>query len=219
MDERTWAERLAVIATLHDPVRRALYEYVAGRAEPVGRDAAAEALGLNRSTTAFHLDRLAAEGLLTVAYRRLTGRTGPGAGRPAKLYHRPDREVAVSVPERHYDLAGELFAAAIERSRDSGRPVADVLPEVGHEVGRRLGAAAGSVRSALDRYGFQPRPDGASWVLGNCPFHHLARRYPQLVCGLNRELLRGVAAGAHDDTYAMVLDPGPDRCCVRLVKR
>lgn len=218
MDERTWAQRLAVIAVLDDPVRRALYEYVAGREQPVGRDEAAEALEVNRSTAAFHLDRLAAEGLLSVVYRRLTGRSGPGAGRPAKLYGRPAGEVLVSVPERRYDLAADLLAAAIERATDSGRPVRETLPEIGREVGRQLGANAGSVHQALERYGFQPRRDETGWVLGNCPFHSLASRYTELVCGLNLDLLTGVAAGAHDDRYDMVLDPGPDRCCVRLAR-
>jgi predicted ArsR family transcriptional regulator len=41
---------------------------------------------VSRNLAAFHLDRMASTGLLTVEYRRLTGRSGRGAGRPAKLY-------------------------------------------------------------------------------------------------------------------------------------
>src|SRR5690242_16107825 len=126
MDERTWVQRLSAVATLDDPIRRSLYEYVTDHPEPVSRDIAAEALRLKRSTAAFHLDRLADEGLLAVEYRRLGDRTGPGAGRPAKLYRRPDSEVVVGIPERRYDLAGELLAAAIEKSTDTGRPVHEV---------------------------------------------------------------------------------------------
>jgi predicted ArsR family transcriptional regulator len=219
MVERTWAERLAAVAALDDPVRRALYEHVVASADPVGRDEAAEALGLKRSTTAFHLDRLVAEGLLAVEYRRLSGRTGPGAGRPAKLYRRPDGEISVSVPERRYDLAGELLAAAVEQSTITGRPVQEVLPEAAHNAGRAIGAAAGSVERACERYGFQPGPDGTGgWILRNCPFDQLARQHTQLVCGLNLELLRGVADGAADNRYAMVLDPAPGRCCVHAAR-
>ncbi|MFE9694548.1 helix-turn-helix transcriptional regulator [Micromonospora sp. NPDC005806] len=219
MDERTWVQRLAAVATLDDPVRRALYEYVTSSSEPVGRDEAAEALDLKRSTAAFHLDRLVTERLLAVEYRRLSGRSGPGAGRPAKLYRRPDSEVAVSVPERRYDLAGELLAAATEQSASSGQPVHDVLGEMAYNAGREIGATAGSLAAALDNYGFQPRPDDCDgWRLGNCPFHQLARQHTQLICGLNLQLLRGVAEGTGDDRYTMVLDPGPDRCCVHAAR-
>src|ERR687885_536368 len=105
---RPFADRVAAVSALDDPARRALLDLVTRSDGPVSRDEAAQALGLSRRATAFHLDRLAEKGLLTVEFRRLTGRTGPGAGRPAKLYRRTDDEVAVSVPERDYDLAGEL---------------------------------------------------------------------------------------------------------------
>jgi predicted ArsR family transcriptional regulator len=210
-------QRVAAVAALDDPVRRALYEHVATSEEPVGRDAAAAALGMRRSTAAFHLDRLAAEGLLVVEFRRLGGRSGPGAGRPAKLYCRPDREVSVSLPARHYDLAGDLLAAAIEQATKSNRPVHDVLPVMARQTGREIGAATGSLPAALDGYGFEPRPDDDGWLLANCPFHRLARRHTELICGLNLELLRGIAEGAEEPQYTMALDPAPGRCCVRIV--
>lgn len=217
MVPRSRSERVAAVAALDDPVRRALYDHVAASEFAVGRDAAAAAMGLSRSTVAFHLDRLAAEGLLAVEYRRLGGRTGPGAGRPAKLYRRPDTELVVSVPERHYNLAAELLAGAVEESTCTGRPVHEVLTVMARAAGREIGARAGSVRAALDDYGFEPRgcPDGGM-VLHNCPFHRLARQFTELVCGLNLELLRGVADGAGDDERKMVLDPAPGRCCVRV---
>ncbi len=211
---------MAALALLDDPVRRSLYDLVAGSLDPVSRDGAASALGLPRSTAAFHLDRLSAAGLLAVEYRRLGTRTGPGAGRPSKLYHRPDHEIAISVPPRHYDLAGQLLAAAVEKSIKDQVPVSEVLPVLARLAGREIGAAAGSLGAALDTYGFEPRADGPTeWVLDNCPFHRLARQHTALVCGLNLELLRGVADGAGDATSTMVLDPGPGRCCVRVVTR
>ncbi|HEX7474226.1 MAG TPA: helix-turn-helix domain-containing protein, partial [Candidatus Limnocylindrales bacterium] len=84
------ADPVRAIAALDEPTRRRLYEYVAGRDEPVGRDEAAEALGIGRPLVAFHLERLLRAGLLTAEYRRLRGRSGPGAGRPAKLYRRAE---------------------------------------------------------------------------------------------------------------------------------
>ena len=80
----------------------------------VGRDEAAGAVGVSAALAAFHLDRLVETGLLVPEYRRLSGRTGPGAGRPAKLYRRAPREVSVSLPERRYETAARLFAETME---------------------------------------------------------------------------------------------------------
>src|SRR3954462_14949916 len=116
MGSRSLPDRVAALAALDDPVRKAVFDLVAGSAEPVGRDAAAEALGVGRRIAALHLDRLAEQGLLGLGFGRPPGRGGPGAGRRAKLYRRADDEVAVSVPERHYDVMGELLAAAVSDS-------------------------------------------------------------------------------------------------------
>lgn len=210
------ADRVAAVAALDEPVRRALYDVVRRSETPVSRDEAADALGLTRRIAAFHLDRLADAGLLAVEFRRLTGRTGPGAGRPSKLYSRPVDEVAVTVPERRYDLAGELLAAAVEESAHSGEPARDALMRLARETGRIMGAAAGGFEKALEDHGFEPRDDGdGGIVLGNCPFHRLAQQHTEIVCGLNLELLRGAARGAGEEGRTVALDPGPDRCCVR----
>ena len=99
------------LAALTEPVRRRLYEFVVAQAEPVDRDGAAAGAGVGRPLAAFHLDRLAEAGLLDVTYRRRSGRTGPGAGRPAKFYARARHgELSVSVPPRHYELAATILA-------------------------------------------------------------------------------------------------------------
>src|SRR5918998_5020161 len=142
--------QVAAVAALAEPTRRRLYEYVARRPQPVSRDDVAGATGVPRTTAAFHLDRLVADGLLDVHYERRTGRTGPGAGRPSKLYRRSDRPVAVSLPERAYDLAGDLLAAALIEAEDSGRPPREVLGRRAYERGRALGAS-GEGRDAVLR--------------------------------------------------------------------
>src|SRR5512134_1888530 len=101
------------IAALADPVRRALYEYVAGSGDDVSRDQAARAARVARPLAAFHLDKLVEHGLLETSYRRLTGRRGPGAGRPAKLYRRSALQLDISLPARDYELAARLFARAL----------------------------------------------------------------------------------------------------------
>jgi predicted ArsR family transcriptional regulator len=217
MSSRGWSERLAAVSALEDPTRRALYDLVSGR-ERTSRDEAAAALGLSRSTAAFHLDRLAAEGLLDVEFRRPAGRGGPGAGRPAKLYSRAAVETSVSVPTRQYELAAELFARAISRAGSSGEPVRAVLRRVAAEAGREAGKRAGGFSEALVEGGFEPREDPAGGiVMGNCPFHQLAQRHTDLMCELNYELLRGIAEGVPACALRVVSDPGAGRCCVRAL--
>ena len=145
--------RVAGVASLAEPQRRVLYRYVVAKGRAVGKDEAALVLGVARSVAGFHLDRLAADGLLTTEYRRLTGRQGPGAGRPAKLYRRAEGELAVSLPPRQYDLAAGLLAAAVNRATATDAPVGEALARVAAERGRELGARA--------RREAGPRPGGA----------------------------------------------------------
>src|SRR4051812_50187087 len=113
-DDRT--AQVTAVAALAEPTRRRLYDYVVRSPEPVSRDDVAAATGVPRPTTAFHLDRLVADGLLDVHYERRSGRTGPGAGRPAKLYRRAECSVSVSLPERRDGPAGALLAPGLGRA-------------------------------------------------------------------------------------------------------
>src|SRR6201987_2708125 len=140
---------LASLSSLDDPVRRRLYQVVCERAEPVGRDEAAAAAGVGRALAVYHLDKLVEAGLLTASYQRPPGRRGPGAGRPAKVYARSDREFAVTVPPREYELAARLLVQAVEAD-PSDRSRAALA-----EAARRLGTAVGSAveRGAGERDG------------------------------------------------------------------
>ncbi|CAL9357966.1 hypothetical protein SUDANB1_00598 [Streptomyces sp. enrichment culture] len=208
---------VSAVAALDEPTRRRLYDHVVRRPEPVSRDEAAAALGLARQTAAFHLDRLADESLLDVVYERRSGRTGPGAGRPAKLYKRSAKQVTVSLPERHYELAGRLLAQALEESEATGEPVRTVLHRKARRLGTRLaGQEPAGVLDLLEGNGFEPRYDGDAIVLGNCPFHALARDHTQTVCGMNLHLLHGVLDGLDESGLQACLEPSPGHCCVRL---
>ena len=223
-------EDIAGVASLAEPQRRALYRFVVSRGDAVSKDEAAAAMGVARSVAAFHLDRLVADGLLTTEFRRLTGRQGPGAGRPAKLYRRAEREVAVSLPARQYDLAAALLAAAVDDATRSSVPVADALTRVANERGRELGnrarAAAGkrpSRRALVDgavtvlgEQGYEPVVDGAEVALANCPFHALVDEQRDLVCGMNRDLLCGMTEALGDNLLTARLAPSEGKCCVRL---
>lgn len=228
-----WAERDAAgIGALADPVRRRLYLYVCSQPDPVGRDEAAEAVGVARHQAKFHLDRLESDGLLDSEFARLSGRSGPGAGRTSKLYRRADREIAVSLPDREYQLAGRLLADSVAESVASGEPVLDVLHRHAAAHGRTLGrtalAATATPESAtsalrlatrvLAGHGYEPRPEGERVVLANCPFHALAKVQTELVCHMNEALVAGVAAVLGPHCPQVTLDPKPGRCCVVLAE-
>lgn len=219
------AHRDEAVAALADPLRRELFRLAARR--PLRRDEAADALDIPRSTAAFHLDRLVDAGLLTVEFRRLTGRSGPGAGRPAKLYRAVSDEFAASIPERHYELVGDLLASAVERADEHGVPVREAVAAAAFDAGVTLGAASDGLEKALTVCGYAPRAEGAlapgearaeasgDLVLENCPFHALASRHTPLICGANVELVRGLVA-ATGDPRTPVLAPSPGRCCVEI---
>lgn len=212
---------VAAVAALAEPTRRRLYEHVVRQPEPVGRDEAAAAVGLPRTTAAFHLDRLVADGLLDAVFERRTGRSGPGAGRPAKLYRRSGCQVAVSLPGRRYDLAGRLLAEAFEEAERTGVAPRDALARRAHRAGRELAATAhrggrDAVLRVLEEHGFEPRAEDGAVTLGNCPFHELARDHAQLVCGMNLRLIEGLLDGVAEPTFSALLRPAADRCCVRL---
>jgi predicted ArsR family transcriptional regulator len=220
MDDRD--AQVAAVAALAEPTRRRLYEHVVRQPQPVSRDDVAGAMGVPRPTTAFHLDRLVADGLLDAHFERRSGRTGPGAGRPAKLYRRSECSVTVSLPERRYDLAGELLAAALVEAERSGDRPAAVLDRRAFARGRALAAEAGSdggreaVLRVLEDHGFEPSVEDDAVALANCPFHALAREHTELVCGMNLRLLEGVLDGVAGSGLAARLRPEPGRCCVRL---
>jgi len=218
------------VAALAEPLRRALYVYVSAQPAAVNRDQAAEAVGVARHTAKFHLDKLVEDGLLEVDFARPPGRGGPGAGRPAKLYRRSSRQFAVSIPERHYDLAGRLLAQAITDAQRDRVPVAEALARAARDAGRALGdearrragkrpsrskmlaAAAGVLRDC----GYEPRAEGTQLTLANCPFHSLAQEYTDLVCGMNLEFIEGLVGEISGSALAATLDPAPGRCCVRV---
>jgi predicted ArsR family transcriptional regulator len=207
------------VADLADPVRRKLYRYVVGRPEPVTKDDAARACDVSRSLAAYHLDRLADTGLLAVSYERRTGRSGPGAGRPAKLYTAADVEVRVQLPPRDDELLARLLAAAIEATDSTA--TRDALVRVSRaegaqvaQVAQHTGTSQRALLRELDRRGYAPVVGDDEIRLRNCPFHHLVGEHRDLVCRLNLELLDAATEG--NVSLRAVLDPRADLCCVAL---
>jgi predicted ArsR family transcriptional regulator len=226
MSERPMRTDIEAIASLREPTRRALYEYVERQPAPVSRDQAAEALGLTRALAGFHLDRLVKVNLLTADYRRLSGRSGPGAGRPAKLYRRSRRQVSISLPRRDHALLGGFLAAAMREAGGPDSSAAQPAREFGRSLGsrarRRLRARrvadprlAECVQAVLETVGFEPYRDGSGELRArNCPFDPLSKRFTPVVCGLGQALVGGVIEGVGADHLGVSRKDDPDRCCV-----
>jgi len=223
MAKQPFERSLEVVATLRDPTRRRLYRYIERQPAAVGRDEAARSVGVSRALAAFHLEKLVAVGLLKPEYRRLSGRSGRGAGRTSKLYKRSARQFELSLPERHYDVLARLLAETI-RSEEPASP--DTGPA--HDYGRALGTRARQhirgqprparllrcVEDVAETLGFDPYRDANDEVrLRNCPFDPLSRLYTPLVCGVAQAMLTGVVEGLGADGLTVSREMDADRCC------
>jgi predicted ArsR family transcriptional regulator len=225
--------RIAAVAALDQPLRRDLYRLLADAPGWTTRDDAAVALGIPRSVAAFHLDKLADAGVVDVRFERVGGRTGPGAGRPSKLYRPAQEEVEASIPDRQYDLAGSLLASAVAESANTGAPVRDCLRTKARASGRQIGEGAraasakgtgddrrNDVIAVLEHHGYEQVIGADEEIaLANCPFHRLAEEQRELVCGMNLDFLGGVLEGiGPEDHLTARLDPAPGYCCVRIAR-
>ena len=207
----TWS----TVTVLADPVRRALYEHVRRQDHPVTREEAAEAVTISRNLTAFHLDKLVDAGLLRARYESPPDRPR-GPGRTPKVYEPAGDGVSLSLPPRQYALVGEILTDAIATDPTNAR--AAVRREAA-AAGRRIGASLAGTdpATALRGLDFEPRiTDGGDVVLDNCPFHALAERQRDLICGVNLAFVDGLLEGLGVAGLRAELQPRPGGCCVRL---
>jgi predicted ArsR family transcriptional regulator len=209
------SDELETVAVLNDPVRRALYRFVALQGREVGRNEAAEAAGVQRTLAAFHLDKLVDAGLLEAGFKRLSDRTGPGSGRPAKVYRRAGAEHLVSLPPRDYRTLALVLAEVVDLLGGD-----EQAEEAARRVGERLARdhVGETVDAVLAARGYEPYGEGAVTRLRNCPFHVLAEEHPLLVCSMNLALCRGMLAGLGEQGMEARLDPRPGECCVVVSK-
>jgi predicted ArsR family transcriptional regulator len=226
-------ERLA--AALGDPTRRRVFFLVREADDAVSKDQVADVIGIDRRLAGFHLDKLVDQGFVTAEFKRRTGRSGPGAGRPAKHYRLAADELTVSLPARHYDLLASLLLKAA--ADESGAARQDILERIGYEFGFEVGlgeVAAGRTRPGhdevnavdqvvrlLSRYGFAAQTPGDGTIRAcACPFEELAFGDPERICGLDRAIWTGMlAAFDHDATLSVAATRarGDDACVAEVV--
>ncbi len=208
--------RWTAVTALADGSRRTLYEYVRRQDHPVSREEAAEATGMSRNLAAFHLDKLVDAELLAARIAPPDG----GRGRAPKVYEAAADGLAITIPERRYALVAEILADAVaDDPVDAGAAARDHARRRGEAFAAELGGVG--LDEVLAGFGYEPeRPDGATVLLRNCPFHALAVRQTALVCGLNHAFLAGLVdglglAGGTDARLA----PRAGACCVELITR
>jgi predicted ArsR family transcriptional regulator len=211
------------VTVLVDPVRRALYEYVRRQDHPVTREEAAEAVSISRNLTAFHLDKLVDAGLLSTRYEAPPDRQR-GPGRTPKVYEPSGAGVSLTLPPRQYELVGQILAdAVVAGPRDAARTAHRVATDAGRQLGaaqiRDARTADGELAAAaalLTSLGFEPRTGEGRILLDNCPFHALAVRQRDLICGLNHAFVAGLLEGLGGAHLRAALQPRPDGCCVQI---
>src|SRR5690349_4806406 len=224
MSDKHFEHQVEALSTLDEPVRRKLFLFVEGHGE-ASRDQAARGAGVSRALAAFHLDKLVEAGLLEATFRRLSGRTGPGAGRPSKLYRRSQLQLDITLPQRRYEWAAQVLARVLggSASPETTEALRTIARAHGEGIGRDLpkpSPKAPPLRAAaraLATCGFDPAlaPEG-QLVLRNCPFASLREGCRDVVCGMNLALIQGVMAGLGVEGVSAALEPQPETCCVAL---
>ena len=224
------AADLMAVALLAEPTRQRLYLYLRERREPVGREEAARHVGVKARIAGFHLDKMAEAGLLEVEYRRLSGRVGPGAGRPAKVYSVSSRSFSVEIPQTRYALAASMMATALSAGgprADGAESLQGVATTVGEKLGdeirrqaRTKGARQEAVQSKLQQLGYEPRvQESGEWTMRNCIFSELSMSHRELVCPMNAALVTGLLDGAHVSSLHVERRIERPGCCVKVTSR
>jgi predicted ArsR family transcriptional regulator len=226
-------EQILAVAALGDEVRRNLYRFVRRQSRPVTREESARAVRISVKLAAFHLDKLVERGLLRTDHEVPHG-ASRRVGRSPKRYAPSDVEVSLSLPERHYELLGEILIDSLVQTdvrRPDQTPV-EVAKHVASDRGKRLGAdvregrrlgrpgperTLAAAETLLEQHGYEPVDDGqGGFLLRNCPFHALVHRAPELVCSLNVAFIDGVLRGLGNDNVRADLQPEAGTCCVRV---
>lgn len=176
------------------PTRAEVLDHLRTLDEPASVAAVSEAVGLHANTTRFHLDGLAAAGLVT---REPESRERPG--RPKYLY----RALHPHPSSQYQDLAQAMvqhFASQVDdpsgRAEAAGQAWGDELRGVMQRTTPDQPPLERLV-GAMTELGYQPKlvpePARAPVVeLTPCPYGQLASQDPHVVCQLHLGLARGL---------------------------
>jgi predicted ArsR family transcriptional regulator len=203
-------------AALGDPTRRGIFLAVRQSPDVVTSTRIAELFSIHPNVARHHLDRLADDGYLRVTHQRRSGRTGPGAGRPAKCYEATSKAISIH-PGRRYDLLVELLVRVLDRVEPEG--IANVAEQVGREYGRELAASLGTpddpgyeeaveaLAKVMGGVGFEVSVDqsGQRLLTSHCPFGEAATGHPEVICSLDRGMVAGIMGVLQHDCQPVVI--------------
>ena len=195
-------DRLA--EALGDPTRRAIYRFVAQSLRPVTAGDVGAEFGIHRTVARAHLERLVDGGLLSATFQhRAEG------GRPPKIYVRGDNRIELQFPARQYQALAEVLLRTLERFGDAGPVLAE---QEGLAFGRQLAGEVADLSlderlAVLRGAGADPEVsadgDTVTLRLRNCLYRELSTSRPDLVCALDRAVVRGLFA-AGERPYRLI---------------
>jgi predicted ArsR family transcriptional regulator len=191
------------LEAIGDPDLRSALLFARGEARPVTADELADAQGVHRNVARSRLERLAEAGLLAPAYERRSGRTGPGAGRPAKTYAVAPELNALQFPGRRYEALLALLLDALPAKQLHGIGVAfgeDLARTTGLKAVRQPQRAFENVCAAVRSLGYQATleavdENGAVISTPVCLLRPLVRAKPEAL-EVDRGMWAGLAAKA-----------------------
>ncbi len=165
------------------PELRSALMFVRARPVPATADELADAQGVHRNVARARLERLARAGLLVTSFERRSGRSGPGAGRPAKVYAPAPELAAIEFPQRRLaDLVGLLIAGRPGRELGRvGRSFGELLARDG---GLERGSGVEALTKAMGTLGFQASvlestPKRVTLTTPTCPLRPLVAARPE----------------------------------------
>jgi predicted ArsR family transcriptional regulator len=200
-----------------NPELRSALAFVLAQAHAVTADELAAFDGTHRNVARSRLERLADAGLLRRGYERRSGRTGPGAGRPAKTYAAAPQLRSIEFPDRRYEkLVGLLLDSLPAKSRRQrlralGIAYADdLLRGIRLQPAKTVAAAAERVCVTVRESGFHAAVaemrDGVAVIeTATCPLRPLVRERSS-VAEIDRGMWSGLAARSLD------VDPARIEC-------
>ena len=168
---------------------------------------------MHRNVARSRLDRLVDASLLKVHFERRNGRTGPGAGRPARMYSVAPELASVEFPPHGYEgLVGLLMSSLPRRGRSRQLHAVgvafgeDLARSMSLRPARTLPGAVEEVCRALGEVGFHAAVDGAgddeAWIrTATCPLRPLVVANADAVA-IDRGMWAGLVAAALEDVAA-----------------
>ena len=176
---------------LAQPTRARLFALLGELKRPAGTVELAERLELHPNGVRIHLERMEQAGLVERA------RVRDRRGRPPDAWTiSADAPPGGSDP-RAYQALGRWLARAFQARPRGLRGIEETGRQIGHELATEdTTADGGAFEASLTALGFQPvaqpREDGVTYCLRNCPYRDAVHENQPAICALHKGITRGL---------------------------